>query len=292
MQEEPKQTLSEEEIVAKYTIKDSVFSDLFRIKKYLLQLYKSLHPEDKTATENELTDITIKNILTDGIYNDLGFLFREKFMILLEAQSLWTLNIIIRALMYLAQTYHDYFERTNQNLYKSKKVKMPIPELYVIYTGDRKNIPDVISLSKEFFDGEDIAVDVKVKVICESDTDNIINQYIVFCKVYNEQMKLYGRTRKTVTETIRICKDKNVLKEYLLDREKEVVSIMMSLFDKEEVMRSYIKSERYEAEQDKAKRTALHLLKLGKMSLEDIAEATELSLDIVKELESQSMQLV
>ena len=148
-----------------------------------------------------------------------------------------------------------------------------------------------VSLSKEFFDGEDIAVDVKVKVICESDTDNIINQYIVFCKVYNEQMKLYGRTRKTVTETIRICKDKNVLKEYLLDREKEVVSIMMSLFDKEEVMRSYIKSERYEAEQDKAKRTALHLLKLGKMSLEDIAEATELSLDIVKELESQSMQL-
>ena len=291
VQGESKQTLSEEEIVAKYTIKDSVFSDLFRIKKYLLQLYKSLHPEDKTATENELTDITIKNILTDGIYNDLGILFREKFMILLEAQSLWTLNIIIRALMYLAQTYHDYFERTNQNLYKSKKVKMPIPELYVIYTGDRKNIPDVISLSKEFFDGEDIAVDVKVKVICESDTDNIINQYIVFCKVYNEQMKLYGRTRKTVTETIRICKDKNVLKEYLLDREKEVVSIMMSLFDKEEVMRSYIKSERYEAEQDKAKRTALHLLKLGKMSLEDIAEATELSLDIVKELESQSMQL-
>ena len=292
MQGESKQTLSEEEIVAKYTIKDSVFSDLFRIKKYLLQLYKSLHPEDKTATENELTDITIKNILTDGIYNDLGFLFREKFMILLEAQSLWTLNIIIRALMYLAQTYHDYFERTNQNLYKSKKVKMPIPELYVIYTGDRKNVPDVISLSKEFFDGADIAVDVKVKVICESDTDNIINQYIVFCKVYNEQMKLYGRTRKTVTETIRICKDKNVLKEYLLDREKEVVSIMMSLFDKEEVMRSYIKSERYEAEQDKAKRTAIHLLRLGKMSLEDIAEATELSLDIVKELESQSMQLV
>lgn len=42
-------------------------------------------------------------------------------MILLEAQSLWTANIIIRALLYLAQTYHDCFERTNQNLYKNKK---------------------------------------------------------------------------------------------------------------------------------------------------------------------------
>ena len=198
--------LPEEEIIAKYTIKDSVFSDLFKIKKYLLQLYRTLHPEDITATENDLTDITIKNVLTDGIYNDLGFLSGDRFVILLEAQSLWTENIIVRALLYLAQTYHDYFERTNQNLYTSRKVKMPKPELYVIYTGDQKNIPPVISLSKEFFDGDDTAVDVKVRVICENDTDSIINQYIIFCKVYNEQMKLYGRTRKTVTETIRICK--------------------------------------------------------------------------------------
>ncbi len=46
-----------------------------------------------------------------------------------------------------------------------------------------------------------------------------------------------------------------------------------------------------QAEQNKAKKTAVHLIKLGKMSLEEIAEATELSLDIVKELENQSMQL-
>ena len=59
---------------------------------------------------------------------------------------------------------------------------------------------------------------------------------------------------------------------------------MMSLYNEEEVMRSYIKSERYEAEQNKAKKTAIHLLKLGKMFLEDIAKATELPLDTIKEL--------
>ena len=288
MQDTTKQIVPEEETIAKYTIKDSVFSDLFKIKKYLLQLYRALHPEDKTSTENELTDITIKNVLTDGIYNDLGFLLGEKFMILLEAQSLWTLNIIIRALLYLAQTYHDYFERTNQNLYKNKKVKMPKPELYVIYTGDRKSIPDTISLSKEFFDGVDTAVDVKVKVICESDTDSIINQYIIFCKVYNEQMKLYGRTRKTVTETIRICKDKNILREYLLDREKEVVTIMMSLFDEEQIMKSFIRSERHDADRETAER----MIRKGKMSLEEIADyVPSLSLEELKELEAEVMQL-
>ena len=58
---------------AKHTIKDSVFTNLFKEKKYLLQLYKTLHPEDTEVTEDALSDITIHNIMTDGIYNDLGF---------------------------------------------------------------------------------------------------------------------------------------------------------------------------------------------------------------------------
>lgn len=53
--------------VIKYTIKDSVFTNLFQDKKYLLQLYKALHPEDNEITENELTDVTVKNVLTDNI---------------------------------------------------------------------------------------------------------------------------------------------------------------------------------------------------------------------------------
>ncbi len=114
----------DQEGIMKRTIKDSVFTDLFQDKKYLLQLYKSLHPEDTDVTENDLNDITIKNVLTDNIYNDLGFTVGDKLMILVEAQSsVWTVNIIVRALMYLVQTWHDYFERTKQNLYKSKKCR-------------------------------------------------------------------------------------------------------------------------------------------------------------------------
>lgn len=48
--------------IAKYTIKDSVFTNLFQDKKYLIQLYRALHPEDTETTEDELKDITIKNI--------------------------------------------------------------------------------------------------------------------------------------------------------------------------------------------------------------------------------------
>ena len=189
---------------------------------------------------------------------------------------------------YLAQSYHEYFQRTSQNYYKSKKVKMLKPELYVIFSGNKGRKSGKISLSKEFFEGTDVDIEVKAKVIYESDKDDIINQYIIFCKVFNEQTKQHGMTQKAVTETIRICKDRNVLREYLVRREKEVVTIMMSLFDEEQIMKSFIKSERH----DEARETAERLIKKGKMSLDEIAECVPtLSFDELKELEDEIMQL-
>ena len=82
---------------------------------------------------------------------------------------------------------------------------------------------------------------------------------------------------------------------------------MMNLYDEEEIVRSYIRSVRYEAAQeaaqkaaqeatqkatlDNARKTAIRLIRWGKMPLEDIAEVTNLPLDTVKELETEAMQL-
>lgn len=115
--------------IAKYTIKDSVFTSLFQDKKYLLQLYRTLHPEDKETTEDCAIEVKVKMIYGDDAW-------------------------------------------------------------------------------KEPASGEQTKKD-------------IISQYITFTKVYNEQLKLYKRTRKTITETIRICKDRNVLTQFLQSREKE-----------------------------------------------------------------------
>ena len=264
MQDETNQT---QEVKAKRTAKNSVFLDLFQDKKNLLQLYKALHPEDTEATEDTLDIVTIDNILTDNLYNDLGIMVgNDKLLLLLEAQSSWTVNILIRILLYLAPSYHEYFERTRQSLYKSKKVKMPKPELYVIFTGNKGRKPDTIFLSQEFFDGVDIDLEIKAKVIYESDKDNIINEYIIFCKVFNEQIKKHGMTKQAVKETIRICKDRNILKQYLSSKEVEVITIMMSLFDDEQIMRTYAK----DIERETERKTAERMIKDGEMPLEKL----------------------
>ncbi len=55
----------------KRKMQDSVFTNLFQDKKYLLQLYKALHPEDEDVTEEEIEDVTIKHVLVDADYKFL-----------------------------------------------------------------------------------------------------------------------------------------------------------------------------------------------------------------------------
>ena len=98
-------------------------------------------------------------------------------------------------------------------------------------------------------------------------------------------------TQKSILEAIRICKDRNVLREYLESREKEVVDIMMVLYDNEEIMRSYLESERHEARLEGGYeaniKTAKRMLFKKKYSLKEIADCAELPLEVVEELASE-----
>ena len=138
----------------KGNVKDSIFCNLFRIKKYLLQLYQAFHPEDAGMTEAGLENVTINHVFTNGIYNDLCFTAGGRLILMLEAQSTWSVNVIIRMFIYLAQTYHEYFKGNSINLYGSKKAVMPEPELYVVYTGDRKNGRNIYHFQKNILAGK------------------------------------------------------------------------------------------------------------------------------------------
>ena len=121
--------------------------------------------------------------------------------------------------------------------------------------------------------------------------NDIISQYVNFTKVYNEQLKQYGRTRKAVMETIRICKNKNVLKEYLEAREKKVITIMMALFDEEQVMRNYVARKEKEAVERATEETAIKMLRSGKFSVEEVGEyITMLSIDDLREIEKELIE--
>ncbi|MCC8097380.1 MAG: hypothetical protein LIO44_02235, partial [Eubacterium sp.] len=107
-----------------------------------------------------------------------------------------------------------------------------------------------IKLSEEFFGGNMAAIEVSAEIITLHEENDIINQYIMFSKIIDEQIKIYGRTPKAVIEAIRICKDANILKEYLEKHEKEVVDIMEELYDQKAIFAMFAESERAEGREE------------------------------------------
>ena len=109
----------------KRTIADSVFTNLFGIKKYLLQFYMALHPGESDITEDDFTIVTIANVLTDGQYNDLGATVRgEKIIFLCEAQNTWKPE---RAYPHPHVPCGDLFEVLQRPRYRSLQIEARRP---------------------------------------------------------------------------------------------------------------------------------------------------------------------
>ena len=267
--------------------KDSVFVDLFHQKKYCLQLFKTLHPE-MDVTCDDIKTITLKHIVVDRQYNDLGILVKDKFVILVEAQSIWSDNILLRLWFYASDTYLTQIKNNpDWDVHDTKAIPLPPPEFVVIYTGTRP-IREYVSLRKDFFKDPNVPIDLVARVI-RDESDDIIGQYITFCHVFDDMVKQHGQTRKAVEEAIRICRDKGVLAEYLRDREEEVIEAMVMLFDQQTAVEQYGDRRAAEATRaaqaeatEKDKRRVLKLFAKGNTP-EEIAEDMELDLKIVKE---------
>jgi len=218
----------------KYTVKDSVFTFIFKQPEYARELYLALHPEDTDVTEADCKLVTLENVLTTGMYNDVGIQVRDKLILLVEAQSTFSVNIVLRILLYLAATYKEYAEEHKLNLYGTEAVTIPRPELYVVYTGGQEGVPEALLLS-DLYGGTGDA-EVRVKVLRGRGTGDIVDQYVRFCEIADEERKLHGRTGKAIEETLRRCIGENVLAPFLMTRRKEVTEIMVTLFDQEKVM--------------------------------------------------------
>ena len=217
----------------KRSVKDSVFTLMFREPKYALQLYQALHPDDKDVTEADCKVVTLENILTVGQFNDLGLLVRDMLLLLTEAQSTFSVNIAPRLLMYVANSYREYVDEHNLDLYGSKPLKLPRPELYVVYTGPRQDVLETIHLSSLYEGTGD--VDLRVHVIRRTGTGDILDQYVRFCEIVDEKRKQYGTTGKTVEEILKQCREEGILVPFLASREKEVRDIMVTLFSEERI---------------------------------------------------------
>ena len=260
----------------KRNVKDSVFTYLFSDPQYARELYLYLHPEDTSVTEADCKLVTIQNILSDGQYNDLGLQIRDTLIILAEAQSTFSPNLPIRVFLYMAKEYKTYIDEHKLRLYSTKAVTLPRAELYMIYSGQKKDVPEALRLS-DLCGGEG-SIEVTVKILRGGDS-SIVGQYVEFCKIADEQRALYGLTKQAIQETIRICLERGILVPFLTTRREEVIDIMEMLFSQEEVWeldRQEIAKEARQEGRQEGRKEGIDLLGELMRKLEPLGRISEL----------------
>ena len=133
--------------------KDSVFTLLFNDEKILAELYGGITGQE-IAPDAKIEIKTLKNIFTNGVYNDLAFVLDDKLVVLIEHQSTINKNMPLRMLLYIAEIYNRLSK--DKDLYSTDIFKIPRPEFIVLYNGV-KDVPDkqVLRLSDMFKDVEE-----------------------------------------------------------------------------------------------------------------------------------------
>lgn len=224
----------------KKNYKDGVFRKLFADKEKLIELYNALSGGDYSM-DTELEIVTLDNSIFGDIKNDLAFIIDNKFIILIEHQSTVNPNMPLRMLIYLAQQYEKLCY--SNEIYSSRRILVPFPELYVFYNGAADTpIEKELKLSDAFIIKCDrIPLEVIVKVINvnyekgaeileRSETLNEYSRFIYMIREKARNMKL----QQAVEETIDECVERGLLKEFLKKNGGEIMSILCHELTREE----------------------------------------------------------
>ena len=288
-----------------YTLKDSLFIDLFSDKMRLIQLYKSLINDERQINPEDIEILTIQNIILRGMYNDLGFRVKDEIIILMEAQTTYTTNIVLRILFYLSETLKNYIIDSSENknlneLYNTKPRIIPKIKLFVVYTGDKMMQDHDLYLKDVMVENDIISdIDMKVRVLCTGNKKSILGQYILFTRVYTKQKKECKDIETAVKNTIEICMNDEILKEYLDYRKMEVQEMITAFMTQGEAFESFLKDEvragekrgRKEGEEKGRKEwreegkidTLIKFFKNG-IGLDVISKSLEISIEEVKSI--------
>lgn len=219
---EPKENTDNSKPTLQRKYKDSVFTKAFSTKENLLDLYLTLHPEDSDVKAEEIESIALDNDMFTNMYNDVAFSVRGKIIVLVEHQSTANYNMPLRMLFYVADEYKRTIKDLNKNIYKTKLMKIPAPEFYVVYTGN-DDFPENLHLSDAL--GCSDFIELNVKVIKEEDPRSMLGGYIMFIKIVEENRKTLGDVN-AIMYAMKCLKGKSKFSSYLEPRESEVVEIM------------------------------------------------------------------
>lgn len=293
----------------KRTYKDSLFVKLFgdpANKSNLLSLFNFLngtnYPADTPVDIN-----TLEDVIYMGIKNDVSCII-DGNLLLAEHQSTINPNMPLRGFLYFGRLYEKFLASRKKMIYSKNRLILPTPEYYIIYNG--KETASAISklrLSDSFqnpsvrSDYEWTATMINIRNPENQEllkSCNILWEYNQFIETVNSYLR-YHPLEEAVPSAVNECIRGNILKDFLTQHKAEVIGMILTEYDEEEVMEMLKEEYRQEGlalgrAEGKALGKALGKAQIiidfihsGKLPLDEISQVTGLSLSELAQLESE-----
>ena len=231
---------SEQNMQGNRAYKDSLFRLVFEKKEDLLSLYNAINGTNYQDVD-ELEVNVLENALYMGVKNDISFLIGFTLN-LYEHQSTRNANMPLRGLIYITRQFEKYVAQKKLNIYSSRLQKLPAPQYIVFYNG-AENEPDekIMRLSDAFMqEGGCVECEARLLNINYGHNRELMEkcQRLKEYAIFVEMVRVYSKEENVqlesaITRTIDECIEKGILADVLLEQRNEVLSVILSTFDKE-----------------------------------------------------------
>ena len=227
--------------------KNTVFTKLFSDTNALLELYNALSGSNY-APDTAIEINTLEDVLFMDMMNDISFTIDDRIVVLIEHQATISENLPLRLLLYIARVYEKIIG--DKTLYRQNLIKIPTPELVVLYNGKRE-FPDekTLRLSDAFKEMPEhtekygsLELTVRVLNINAGRNDGIIRKsatlfgYVTFIQKVREGTIAGLELAAAVTEAVKYCEENQILQPFLINHASEVVNMLTTEFKMEDAI--------------------------------------------------------
>ena len=228
--------------------KDRLFCTLFgQDKEALLQLYNALH--DTAYTDlNQLTVVTLDNIIYMKMVNDLAFVIAGALN-LYEHQSTYNPNMPLRFLLYIAEEYDRITHGQDMDIYGEEQIMLPTPQCVVFYNGSKQAADEELLRLSDAFQNKNISADLELTVHLRNINLGHNKALMKQCHKLWEYASLVSRVnenlaggmdkKSAVEEAVIYCLDQGILTDFLRENRSGVMGMLRLLteYDEKEHMR-------------------------------------------------------
>lgn len=208
------------------------FRKLFSTKDKIIELYNALE-NSHYGPDTPVEITTLEDVAYIDRKNDLGLLIDDRFVILAEHQASINPNMPVRQAVYMGRTLEHLI--LTSAIYSQTRQDIPVPEFFVLYTGEAEWNAKILRLSDIFKAAPpDNSMELVVKIInLQYNKDNEILKRSRTLEGYSrlifytrDNLKACLSLHDSINLAIRRCITENFNAEFLRKFSQEVGNML------------------------------------------------------------------